>query len=161
MIAAAGNFSTRRRFYPAAFADLPTPRGVPLISAGALNPNGSKALFSDGGRWVRAWATGAAVVSTFPTDVDGSRDPEVRIPAVVPPGAPLPGERAALDPDDYSGGFAVWSGTSFSAPAIAGVVAAELLAGAESGGGLSLANSGADAAVNRIAHALGNLGWAG
>jgi len=161
VIAAAGNFSTRRRFYPAAFADLPAPRGVPLISAGALNPNGSKALFSDGGRWVRAWATGAAVVSTFPTDVDGSRDPEVSIPAVVPPGVPVPGERAALDPDDYSGGFAVWSGTSFSGPAIAGVVAAELLAGAESGGGLSLANSGADAAVNRIAHALENLGWAG
>ena len=28
-------------------------RSRPLISVGALNPNGSKALFSDGGRWVR------------------------------------------------------------------------------------------------------------
>jgi subtilisin family serine protease len=160
VIAAAGNFSARRRFYPAAFADLPAKRGVPVISVGALNPNGSKALFSDDGRWVRAWATGALVVSTFPADVDGSREPEVRVPAVVPPGVRVPGERAALDPDDYAGGFALWSGTSFSGPGIAGVVAAELLAGAESGGGLSLADSGADAAVNRIAHALGNLGWA-
>jgi subtilisin family serine protease len=161
VIAAAGNFSTRRRFYPAAFADLPAPGGVPVIAVGALNPNGSKALFSDDGRWVRAWASGAAVVSTFPTDVDGSRDPEVSMPAVVPSGVPVPGERGALDPDDYSGGFAVWSGTSFAGPAIAGTVAADLLAGAESGGGLSLGNSGKDAATSRITHALESLGWAG
>jgi Subtilase family len=161
VIAAAGNFSTTRRFYPAAFADLTGPGGIPVISVGALNPNGSKALFSNDGRWVRAWATGAAVVSTFPTDVDGSRDPDVSLPAVVPPGVPVPAERAALDPDDFSGGFSMWSGTSFSGPAIAGVVAAELLEGAESGGGLSLASSGADAAVSRIGHALANLGWAG
>jgi hypothetical protein len=161
VIAAAGNFSTRRRFYPAAFADLAGPHGVPVISVGALNPNGSKALFSDDGRWVTAWATGAAVVSTFPADVDGSRDPAVRVPAAVPPGVPAPGEREALDPDDFSGGFSVWSGTSFSAPAIACVIAARLLAGAESGGGLSLADSGPDAAVSRITHALEHLGWAG
>ena len=44
----------------------PVPAGqVPLISVGALNPNGSKAMFSDGGHWVTAWASGAAVVSTY------------------------------------------------------------------------------------------------
>ena len=35
--------------------------------------------------------------------------------------------RAALDPDDYSAGFAVWSGTSFAVPVLAGQIAAQLL----------------------------------
>ena len=38
-------------------------------------------------------------------------------------------ERASIDPDDFRGGFAVWSGTSFSAPVFAGRVAAALLGG--------------------------------
>ena len=77
VVAAAGNYSTSRRFYPAAFSLQPSP--VPVISVGALNPNGSKALFSDGGRWVRAWAAGAAVVSSYPDDVNGSLTPQVRV----------------------------------------------------------------------------------
>ena len=89
VVAAAGNFSTTRLFYPAAFAQRPTPAGhVPLISVGALNPNGSRAVFSDGGHWVTAWASGGAVVSTLPTDVNGSRSPELRLPAH--PAGPLP-----------------------------------------------------------------------
>ena len=35
-------------------------------------------------------------------------------------------ERAAIDPDDFGGGFAVWSGTSFAAPVRAGGLAAAL-----------------------------------
>ena len=76
VVAAAGNYSTSRMFYPAAFAQQPAPPGqVPLISVGALNPNGSQAVFSDGGDWVTAWASGGTVVSTLPTDVNGSRNP--------------------------------------------------------------------------------------
>ncbi len=95
VVAAAGNFSTSRKFYPAAFAERPAgPAHAPLISVGALNPNGSKALFSDGGRWVTAWAAGAAVVSTFPPDVNGSLDPEISMPAhpanTVPAGSRCP-----------------------------------------------------------------------
>ena len=42
-------------------------RAHPGASASARSTrNGSKALFSDGGRWVTAWAAGAAVVSIFP-----------------------------------------------------------------------------------------------
>jgi hypothetical protein len=44
VVAAAGNFATSRKFWPAAFSGQPAAAGqVPLISVGALNPNGSKA----------------------------------------------------------------------------------------------------------------------
>ena len=129
VVAAAGNYSTSRRFYPAAFSLQPSP--VPVISVGALNPNGSKALFSDGGRWVRAWAAGAAVVSTYPDDVNGSLTPQVRVRTRIDghalAGDGRPDDREALDPDDFRGGFAAWSGTSFAAPLIAAHIAARLL----------------------------------
>ncbi len=157
VVAAAGNYSTSRRFYPAAFCLQPSPGPVPVISVGALNPNGSKALFSDGGRWVWAWAAGAAVVSTFPDDVNGSRGPEVRGRAhpdnAMPPSAGLRADREALDPDDYRGGFAVWSGTSFSAPLIAAGIAAELGKHATDPV-LGLDLPGAQAAANRTAAAI-------
>ena len=34
--------------------------------------------------------------------------------------------RESIDPDDFSGGFGVWSGTSFAAPVLAGQLAAQL-----------------------------------
>ena len=34
--------------------------------------------------------------------------------------------RESVDPDDFSGGFALWSGTSFAAPIVAGRVARHL-----------------------------------
>ena len=36
--------------------------------------------------------------------------------------------REAIDPDDFRGGFGVWSGTSFAAPLLAGRLAASLAA---------------------------------
>ena len=131
VVAAAGNFATSREFYPAAFAREPVPAGqLPVISVGALNPNGTKAMFSNDGPWVTAWARGAAVVSTYPTDVDASRTPELRIPVNRTPPGTLPPGREALDPDDFRGGWAIWSGTSFSAPYMAALIARSLLAGA-------------------------------
>jgi hypothetical protein len=38
-----------------------------VISVGALNLNGTKAMFSNDGDWVTAFALGAAVVSTYPS----------------------------------------------------------------------------------------------
>ncbi|HEY1914495.1 MAG TPA: S8 family serine peptidase [Streptosporangiaceae bacterium] len=162
VITAAGNFATRRRFWPAAFSEEPVAPGqVPLISVGALNPNRSKALFSDGGRWVSAWASGASVVSAFPTDVNGSLDPEVSVPArAAAPG--LPAERAALDPDDYSGGFAVWSGTSFSAPLLAAHLLSFLFTVAANPAlGPRLDEGGPEAAAARVIAALETMGWPG
>ncbi|HVB41778.1 MAG TPA: S8 family serine peptidase [Streptosporangiaceae bacterium] len=164
VIAAAGNYATSRRFYPAAFAARSPAGQVPLISVGALNPNGSKALFSDGGRWVTAWASGAALISTFPQDINGSRAPEIRMRAhpanELPATRSLPAAREALDPDDYSGGFAVWSGTSFAAPLLAARVASSLIrAAARPGSGLRLDVKGTAAAEQRVVAALEELGW--
>jgi subtilisin family serine protease len=159
VVAAAGNYSTSRRFYPAAFGLQPSP--VPVIAVGALNPNGSKALFSDGGRWVRAWAAGAAVVSSYPDDVNGSLTPQVRVHAQPDSNAPeagRPDDREALDPDDFRGGFASWSGTSFAAPLIAAHIAARLL---EQAAALSLDQPGGQAAADRTLAALTSLGWPG
>jgi hypothetical protein len=166
VVAAAGNYSTRRRYYPAAFAGLPADGPVPLISVGALNPNGSKALFSDDGSWITAWAPGAAVVSTFPEDINGSRCPEIRMRAQpgneLPAGGPAPGQREALDPDDYAGGFAVWSGTSFSAPLLAAHIARSLLEGAaDATSGHRLSVPGPAAAAARAVAALQSMGWGG
>ena len=162
VLAAAGNYATRREFYPAAFTRLLQPGQVPLISVGALNPNGSKALFSDEGTWVTAWASGAAVVSTFPTDINCSRSPEIETQAYpageMPPAAGMP--RQALDQDDYSGGFAVWSGTSFSAPLLAARIARALLEDAGTAA-LRLDQSGQDAATARAMAALEQMGWPG
>ena len=140
VVAAAGNYASSRKFYPAAFA-VPPAAGdpVPVISVGALNPNGTKAIFSNDGPWVTAWALGAAVVSTYPVDVDASRTPELRIPVDRKPPGTLPPGRESLDPDDYSYGWAIWSGTSFSAPYLAARITAALLEGASRpGSGLRL-----------------------
>jgi subtilisin family serine protease len=155
VVVAAGNYAMSQEFYPAAFSQEPAGAGqVPVISVGALNPNGTKASFSNDGHWVTAWAQGAAVVSTYPVDVDGSRTPELRIPVNRKPPGELPPGRESLDPDDYSDGFAVWSGTSFSAPYLAALVARSLLEGAS---GLRLNVPGRQAAAERAVAALERL----
>jgi subtilisin family serine protease len=84
-----------------------------LVSVAALNPDGTVALFSNDGDWVIAQAAGANVVSTAPTRIQGGLSPA----ASVEVGGRV---RSAIDPDEFSGGFATWSGTSFAAPILAG-----------------------------------------
>ncbi|MEV4057351.1 S8 family serine peptidase [Amycolatopsis sp. NPDC049688] len=146
VVAAAGNDATTRRFYPAAFADQPLGSGCgpQVISVGALNPDvaASKALFSNEGPWVRCWATGAGVVSTYPTDVHGSAAADHEVPGL---------GRNSFDPDDYSAGFAVWDGTSFAAPLAAAELGKALL---QSG---DLATVDRETVVKRAWTALGSL----
>jgi hypothetical protein len=78
----------------------------------------------------------------------------------MPPGVALPPDREALDPDDYSGGFALWSGTSFSAPLVAAHITRSLLDGAADPA-LGLALPGSQAATGRALAALRSLGWQG
>jgi hypothetical protein len=149
--AAAGNSATSREFYPAAFASRRDPEKVPLVSVGALNPNGTRAVFSDDGRWVTAWAPGAAVISTYPVDVNGSAQPGIRVPGE---------SRESLDIDDYRSGFAAWSGTSFAAPMLAASVVRamlEPLQGNSPDPALRLDVPGAQAATDRALLALRRL----
>ena len=122
VVAAAGNDSTSRPMYPAAFAPwadgtglIPTaPDTVPVVSVGATNPDGTTALFSNDGPWVRAWQAGASVVSTMPvTFRSGLSTAATQV-------------RSAIDPNDFSSGFAVWSGTSFAAAGMAGLLASRM-----------------------------------
>ena len=113
--------------YPAALAPWANGAGlasdepdcVPVVSVGATNPDGAVALFSNDGPWVAAWEAGASVVSTMPVTFHGGLRPVQRTQAA--------GKiREALDPDDYTSGFAVWSGTSFAAPVLAGRLASSM-----------------------------------
>jgi serine protease len=56
---------------------------------------------------------GAQLLSASPTTFDAALQPTAR--------TDWQGHRReSLDPDDFSSGFAVWSGTSFAAPAFLG-----------------------------------------
>lgn len=123
VVAAAGNHASDRPFYPAALTDRAVPR---LFSVGALNPNGSTALFSNAGAWVNCLASGAAVVSTFP-EIRGAREPVIKV-----------GSRETIDADDFHSGFASWSGTSFAAPLLAAQLAQAMADNAVTSGGISL-----------------------
>jgi subtilisin family serine protease len=104
--------------YPAAFSTT-----IGLVSVGALNPNGTVALFSNSGDWVSTWERGAQLLSTQPTTFDGALQPAARLVD------PVTGAtRESLDPDHFGHGFATWSGTSFAAPAVAGRYLRRLIA---------------------------------
>jgi subtilisin family serine protease len=124
VVVSAGNEATSRPSFPAAFAPWSDGQGpyqassssLPIVSVGAMNPNGSTdALFSNAGPWVRTYVPGASVVSTMPA-FQGGLEPPARLEV-------FDRTREAIDPDDFSGGFAVWSGTSFAAPLLAGRIA--------------------------------------
>jgi subtilisin family serine protease len=120
VVASAGNDATSRPRFPAAFAQVVAGRQPHLVvSVGALNPNGTDALFSNTGSWVSTYRPGAAVVSTMPP-FQGGYEPMART-------SKTGRTREAIDPDDFTGGFGVWSGTSFSAPIAAALVAQALL----------------------------------
>ena len=89
---------------------------------------------------------GANVVSTLPQTFDASGGAAVS--------TTVDGQvRATPDPDDLSGGFGVWSGTSFAAPWLAGELAALL-------DGEDLDDTSAEAMCGRARAALCSaLGW--
>ena len=120
---AAGNDSTLKRSYPAAFcADPAFADGLhlPMASVAALNPDSTVALFSNEGDWVNAEALGANLVSTAPSLAQGSWAQDTYLDG--PDGT----RRGTVDPDCFVGGFSTWSGTSFAAPVLAGRYLARL-----------------------------------
>ncbi|GLZ76093.1 peptidase S8 [Actinorhabdospora filicis] len=149
VVAAAGNYATDRPFYPAAYsATSMENEAAPMISVGALNPNGSVAMFSNAGPWLTCYASGASIISTYPTGPDGSASPLVQVDDEYLP-------RESLDPDDFKAGFAIWSGTSFAAPVVAAKLAAAMYSDDES---QEFSVNDIRAAVNRSRSALKAIG---
>ncbi len=99
VVASAGNDATCQPSFPAAFPD--------VVAVGAVGPAGP-APFTNYGSWVRACAPGVDLVSSFFRGWNG------HLPA-----------SGGVDPDKFDG-WACWSGTSFSAPVVAGALAREM-----------------------------------
>jgi hypothetical protein len=103
VVAAAGNDSSDRPHWPAAFA---TSHPSVVVSVGALDADSdSVAEFSNRGPWVEAWSVG--------TGLDAAYLPGTLIP-------PLVGEFPTTVGEEP---WAIWQGTSFAAPRIAAAIA--------------------------------------
>jgi hypothetical protein len=97
VVASAGNDASCRPKYPAAMSE--------VIAVGALATCGP-AWFSNYGDWVDASAPGEDLVSEFFDGFDGKYEPV---------------DGSAEDFDEFAG-WATWSGTSFSTPAVVGAL---------------------------------------
>ncbi|MGS0688133.1 S8 family serine peptidase [Nakamurella sp. GG22] len=120
---AAGNDSTQRRSYPAAFCEDPAfadGAHLAMASVAALNPDSTVALFSNDGEWVNAEAPGANLVSTAPVLAQGAWTSDTSFIGI------KDARRGTVDPDSFVAGFSTWSGTSFAAPVLAGRYLARL-----------------------------------
>lgn len=115
IVVSAGNDDSTDPCFPAAFAEfgatIPGFDHQRVVSVAALDSEGWRAWFSNYGTWVRASTIGQRLCSNF---VQGREAPD---------------NDPDLNPEDWTNDvdpWAVWSGTSFAAPIVAGVMARTL-----------------------------------
>jgi subtilisin family serine protease len=106
IVAAAGNYGDTRPCWPAAFHR--------VVSVAGLAPDMLPAQWSSRGFWVTCSTIGQGLASTF---VEGTESPLITL-SPVPPGLQHGAVTFTGNPP-----WAVWSGTSFTAPQITGAVA--------------------------------------
>jgi subtilisin family serine protease len=127
LVAAAGNDGADWKFSPAEME--------PVIGVGALGlPGDARASFSNWGDWVKVYAPGQDLVHAFACGTYAYQETTI-------------GTTAVFD------GMATWSGTSFSTPLVAGLIAARISGTGES------ARAAADSLL-RLARAQA-LPWVG
>lgn len=100
VVAAAGNEGTRERMFPAAIKR--------VVAVGALTRVRQRAKWSSYGPWVDVWAVGEGTISTFVNGTTSDRDGAARY------------RWDGLNP------IAMWSGTSYAAPQVTGLIAARM-----------------------------------
>ena len=100
-VAAAGNYGSDRPFYPAA--------DKRVLGVAALGTNGLRAAWSNYGDWVQACVPGQHLLSAYVVGRDGLDSDHDGVDDEFLPPAPC----------------ALWSGTSFAAPQVAALIAAE------------------------------------
>jgi hypothetical protein len=107
LVAAAGNDSTDRPFWPAAF-----PWEIGVIGVGALGGDElNLSWYSNWGEWVNVYSLGEGLVNAYATGVYTYQQPERRPTRQV------------------FRGMAQWDGTSFASALVSGLIAAEIARG--------------------------------